>query len=1444
MLKTRFVRHIVAALTLAVLFGVLSAVPPTTAQDPGGGLPTLDEIRARIQSNPDLMNNVQVVEGYDEVVEAVVVLQAPSIVEAGGALGPQGVSSVEASQANAIALAQGLGMEIIGRTTATINSIGVRGNVMSLRQLALQPGVEAVYRAPELELHNAGAVPAVGAPGFWEATGNYGQGMVVAIIDSGINYGHDNFGNCTYTPNGDPNQTLGQFSGENCKLIGGYDFWDNDPEPQVCNPDAAALGLDPSQDDDAHGTHVAGSAIGYGTMDGEPYMGPYDASTPIDEMTIGPGIAPGAQGLIYRVGDCTTSVSGFSVLNSIDQAVLDGADVMNMSLGGPFGSPFYDEAINNAVAAGVVVVASAGNSGDTTFVTGTPGGSPAAISVSALQDASVSEASLSVNSPFTDTTTNIGLEAFDPPGPTLESVAPLTGDLAVPEAGNELGCNPITADLTGFIALIQRGACAFTTKVENSQNAGAIAVVIYSDGRPVGGMSGTPTIPITIPAVLIPTDFGENIAASIGEGNTVNITLDVISGTGTEAVFTSRGPRRAMSEAGVLLKPDLGAPGVDIISSHAEDSTFPIDNPDNDPIDFGGPPPGGFDPEVSDSKSGTSMSAPMVAGGAALLAQTYPNWTPQQIKAFMMNTASDIFDNTLAGAPRHGPSRVGAGQMQFESMLFNQTAEVIAFDTEQPASVGVSFGMITTDVPTTDTRSVTVQNLSSRIMGYAITVDTIVDTPGVTVSVNPTFVQIQPNSTATFNVTISIDPGQIGGAPVTDPTSTRNDTVRPAEENGLILLRPVDDVAGGTLRVPFVGMARPAGNIAATDTFNVLDPAGSGSTGVQFANGAGIDTGDDFPNDIVSLTSGFELLGEDPAEPGTPDWLDLRYFGASTNAPYFGDAAGLIYFAFATEGTRSIPYDAELYVDLNFCSPLDAGAAFGLPGTPVVPFSALNNQSLVQSGKWSWAFIDYFNLYGLGSGAVLSFTNPAFDYWVNWYSPDVIDTGHADSELLVLPVDIFFMRGLADLVAPFFPSCSDGIIEVSAASYDRFGLTLQDEIGTFATDPIPYNYLNPVYDFAGLSDETGALAPLFDLPVWESVNSEDALSFNYDFTGLVTPPDLMLFHFHNAPGNRVQILSPAQATEYDLSAVKEVDNEVPTAGDTVTFTLRVQNFGAGPIDQVISRDFLPAGLTFNGTETCSDVGGTFTAGTPGGEPFVCDFGATTFSPGAEAAWQLGATVDEGISAVNLRNILENESTNDALTDTNLTTNRSEIDICVDGDPAECNEAPIFFIGDTGGAALTVVGQYDADAVGIVGDGLTWNVVATNTTNAVLNNVVITMNTDGSNDMLSVSTSSGSASLASALPDISQLGMMKLDPTVAAGGDSGVSAALSGTVVISSIAPGQSVQISVDAVVISTPADGVYNMTATMTADGGYSVSATGALPGVGGLPDTGYPPQD
>lgn len=325
------------------------------------------------------------------------------------------------------------------------------------------------------------------------------------------------------------------------------------------------------------------------------------------------GVAPDAKILAYRAlgpgGGGTTE----NVLAAIEQAIKDKVDIMNLSLGNDINGPDLpiSLALNRAVDKGIVAIAASGNSGPNVWTVGSPGTASKAISVGASTP--------TIEVPYLLVKGMRDKLRIQP----LEGSAKWNLDRSLPIVDGGLGTKADLKDAMGKIALIKRGKLTFSEKANNAREAGAKAVIIYNNLS--GGFMGNLEAPIDIPVGSLSKKAGEllksktDLLANISVSEEKDLLAD----------FSSRGPVTETWE----VKPDIVAPGVAI------NSTIP----------------GGYL-----SLQGTSMAAPHVAGACALIKQAHPEWSPDQIKAALMNTAKPLVKD---GKP-YRTYEQGAGRIQ------------------------------------------------------------------------------------------------------------------------------------------------------------------------------------------------------------------------------------------------------------------------------------------------------------------------------------------------------------------------------------------------------------------------------------------------------------------------------------------------------------------------------------------------------------------------------------------------------------------------------------------------------------------------------------------------------------------------------------------------------------------------------------------------------------
>ena len=410
----------------------------------------------------------------------------------------------------------------------------------------------------ELFLDNSG--PYIGAE-FPKELGFTGKGIKIGVIDTGINLSHPDFFN----------------QDETSRFLKGYDFVDNDTVPQDTN---------------GHGTQVTGIIAADGQLK---------------------GIAPMAEIFSYRVSSDGESVPSNLIIKAINQAVEDRVDIINISLGVNMTHNKIDEAVNNAINQGIVVVAAAGNSGPDKSTIGSPAKNPNAITVGATynnRDSSM-VSTLEVEDTQFQVLPMLGTDTISDP---------ISAEIVFGKYSRENDFDGI--DVRGKIVLAERGGetpdeiVFFSDKEIFASNNGAKGLIVYNNqpgiffGELIHEYVSEDYYP-TIPTVSMTREEGLELK-TILESETSG-TLNVFNHPDFLATFSSRGPVSPF-----YLKPDLVAPGVFVETTSLGD-TYSI-------------------------TSGTSYAAPHVSGAIALLLSQNPDLTHQEIKSKLITTSELVTD--------------------------------------------------------------------------------------------------------------------------------------------------------------------------------------------------------------------------------------------------------------------------------------------------------------------------------------------------------------------------------------------------------------------------------------------------------------------------------------------------------------------------------------------------------------------------------------------------------------------------------------------------------------------------------------------------------------------------------------------------------------------------------------------------------------------------------
>ncbi|MFN8631768.1 MAG: S8 family serine peptidase [Chloroflexota bacterium] len=539
-----------------------------------------------------------------------------------------------------------------------------------------------------------------------------------------------------------------------------------DPDPLDCS---------------AHGSHVAGTIAGDGVKaDHTTYTGPYNSSTLADpsKFVVGPGVAPDAKLVALKVFGCEGStdlvVDALEWVASYNTSHADGIDVVNMSLGSPFGDPNAPDAVatNNLVATGVVVVASAGNESSVPYITGAPAAATSAISVAAL-DAFATEPLAKI------TGAGAAIDAINQNGyPSL----PVSGKLHVLDNGSggvKLGCSAADFDAAsaGKIVAVKRGVCAFVDKGAAAEAAGAIGIIVINrDDTNAGDL---PTfigyVPEYFSIPMIGTDKTAQAALLGAEGATITLASNGSRPSLTFqqiADFSSSGPRWGDS----WLKPDVAAPGVNLFSALVGT---------------------GWN---GTTLSGTSMAAPMTAGTAALVRQTHPNWSPLKVKAALVNTA----DATSASIVDYTPQRAGSGVIQADRAV---NTKVVATTSDKTASL--NFGYEQADGGYVEFKTITISNSSNKAVTYKLAASSDL------VSIWPSTVRVRAHDSERVVVRASLTRAQVAALPTADKFLT-GDFAGLVSLDGVITATPTKSADGVySLRVPYLLVPRGLSDVSA-----------------------------------------------------------------------------------------------------------------------------------------------------------------------------------------------------------------------------------------------------------------------------------------------------------------------------------------------------------------------------------------------------------------------------------------------------------------------------------------------------------------------------------------------------------------------------------------------------------------------------------------------------
>lgn len=621
-MKARFQRALALLLVLVLTLGCIPAVSavqpdkPVTNPEPAeeaAQLPEGSDLGAILQGNKDAeLEALQPETPKDtDLVRVIVELDAPALTEQSGMFAGKALTDAgRTAQQNVIAAQEQVEAKIAEAApeasvrysySLLLNGIALECAYGHIAELEALPGVKAVHLVQTYELPTEPKVTSgggmIGAPTAWNL-GMDGSGMVVAVLDTGLDTDHAAFAVDPKTPavvRGDIDEILSagtlqaqrlvrDLSSSSVYLSGKvpyvFDYADHDTDVNHHG------GSD-------HGTHVAGIV----------------AANPADGSVT--GVAPQAQLMILKVfPDGSTGANSDDILAALEDCVTLGVDVVNLSLGSPAGFTYRSdllstmEVYDRLAKAGIIVAAAAGNEYSAAYknlwgtdlsltsnpdygIVGSPSSYSQTLSVASADNVTIRSAYFEAAGrkiTFTDTaTTN------NPEGGFIRVLGGKTLDyVVVPGSGEE--ADYANLNVKGKVALVSRGVTTFAEKHEMAHAKGAAACIVYNTEA---GMINMSIDSFPIPAIFISQADGQAMVAAAKDGGgtlTVsNSTYDAPSETGGQpSSFSSWG-----STSQLEITPDIMAPGGNIYSSRDNNS-------------YG-------------LMSGTSMATPHLAGASALM---------------------------------------------------------------------------------------------------------------------------------------------------------------------------------------------------------------------------------------------------------------------------------------------------------------------------------------------------------------------------------------------------------------------------------------------------------------------------------------------------------------------------------------------------------------------------------------------------------------------------------------------------------------------------------------------------------------------------------------------------------------------------------------------------------------------------------------------------------
>ena len=571
----------------------------------------------------------------------------------------------------AAAHAKGIDAAVRHHFTDAINGFTVALNQQQAAALAQLPQVAYVQRSDLRPMLTDRGPEFIGAKTVWDGgsiTGlaQKGEGVVVGVLDSGVNSDHSSFaavggdGYVHVNPLGSGHY-LGDCAAHratcNNKLIGIWSW------PVITD---SYQGVRPPSGEDynGHGSHTASTAAG-NVVHNAPLLGSSlgdGNGTPTGfSFTSVSGVAPHANIIAYQVCFPTGGCPDEAIILAVDQAIQDGVDVINFSIGGSERFPWEDPlalAFLSAREAGIAIAAAAGNAGPDFFTLSHSAPWYLAVAASthdrmldipqkqlALNGGATAPPSFATDS----STTYGGISAQGKNGQLVNAA----------DHGDELCANPFAAGTftAAQIVVCKRGTVARVAKAANVKAGGAGGFVLVNAGYP-DDEDDLDNDVYPLPGVQLHSWDGQALLGWMTDGGAAHnmtisatvITRSIDPAAGDQlADFSSRGPSSTFEGS---LSPGISAPGVNIFAAFADEHPFDV--------------AGSALSRDWALESGTSMASPHVAGSMALIRQAHPNWTAAEVQSALQMTAAQtvMYGATdFTPAKPAGTYRAGAGRV-------------------------------------------------------------------------------------------------------------------------------------------------------------------------------------------------------------------------------------------------------------------------------------------------------------------------------------------------------------------------------------------------------------------------------------------------------------------------------------------------------------------------------------------------------------------------------------------------------------------------------------------------------------------------------------------------------------------------------------------------------------------------------------------------------------